>query len=211
MVEAMYEQSPEFFQKFRKNFKFFILNNEPDASQIPLNTNFAFATNSFQNESCAQLLDNDHPHIHVPIEVTKDCVDVVNKMTSTIFVVPCLLSSFKHLILGCSKLHLSGPLMEKLKIAVKYNNFINNSTDIGSAPLRRRLPQVWFASQNRSIQTQTDFITNVTIERFINISNGDNAAEFSKIIDINLSGYGRLEIDSQTLFVKFIMEKKFKF
>ena len=101
--------------------------------------------------------------------------------------------------------------MEKLKIAVKYNNFINNSTDIGSAPLRRRLPQVWFASQNRSIQTQTDFITNVTIERFINISNGDNAAEFSKIIDINLSGYGRLEIDSQTLFVKFIMEKKFKF
>ena len=40
MVEAMYEQSPEFFKKFRKNLKFFILNNEPDASQLPLNTNF---------------------------------------------------------------------------------------------------------------------------------------------------------------------------
>ena len=130
MVEAMYEQSPEFFKKFRKNFKFFILNNEPDASQLPLNTNFAFATHSIQNESCAQLLDNDHPHIHVLIEVTKDCVDVVKKMTSTTFVVPCLLSSFKHLILGCSKLHLSGPLMEKLKIAVNYNNSINNSTEL---------------------------------------------------------------------------------
>ena len=107
MVEAMYEQSPEFLKKCQKNFKFFILNNEPDASQLPLNTNFAFATHSIQNESCAQLLDNDHPHIHVLIEVTKDCVDVVKKMTSTTFVVPCLLSSFNHLILGCSKLHLS--------------------------------------------------------------------------------------------------------
>ena len=101
--------------------------------------------------------------------------------------------------------------MEKLKIAVNYNNSINNSTDIGGASLRRRLPQVCFASQTRSIQIQTDLITNVTIERFINILNGDNAAEISKIIDIILSGYVRLEIDSNTLFVKFIMEKKFKF
>ena len=73
------------------------------------------------------------------------------------------------------------------------------------------MPQVCFASQTRSIQTQTDLITNVTIERFINILNGDNAAEFSKFIDFILSGYGRLEIDSQTLFVKLILEKKFKF
>ena len=98
--------------------------------------------------------------------------------------------------------------MEKLKIAVNYNNSINNSTDIGSASLRRRLPQICFASQTRSIQTQTDLITNVTIERFINFLNGDNAAEFSKITDIILSGYGCLEIDSNTLFVKFIMAKK---
>ena len=100
--------------------------------------------------------------------------------------------------------------MEKLKIAVNYNNSINNSTDIGGASLRRRLPQICFASQTRSIQTQTDLITNVTIECFINILNGDNAAEFYKIIDIIFSGYGRLEIDSNTLFVKFVMEKKFK-
>ena len=175
-----------FFLKFRKNFNFFVLNNEPDTSQLPLNTNFAFATHSIPNEYCAILLDKAPPHIHVLIEVTKDCVDVVNKITSTSFVVPCLLSSFKHLILYCSKFHLSGPLMEKLKIAVNYNNFINNSTDIGGASLRRRLPQVCFASQTRSSQTQTDLITNV-------------------------NEYGRLEIDSNTLFVKFIMEKKFKF
>ena len=54
-------------------------------------------------------------------------------------------------------------------------------------------------------------ITNVTTERFTNILNGENAAEFSGIIDIILCGYGCMEIDSNTLFVKFIMEKKFKF
>ena len=101
--------------------------------------------------------------------------------------------------------------MEKLKIAVNYNNSIKNSTDIGSAPLRRRLPQVCFASQTRSIQTQIDLITNVTIERFINILIGDNAAEFSKIIDIILSGYGRLEIDSQFCLLNLLWKRNSKF
>ena len=59
--------------------------------------------------------------------------------------------------------------MEKLKTAVNYNNSIKISTDIGGALLRRRLPQVCFASQTWSILTQTDLITIVTIERFINI------------------------------------------
>ena len=53
MVEAMYEQSPDFCEKFRKNFNFFILNTEPDTSQLPLNTSFAFATHSIDNEYCA--------------------------------------------------------------------------------------------------------------------------------------------------------------
>ena len=101
--------------------------------------------------------------------------------------------------------------MEKLKIAVNYNNSINNSTDIGGASLRRRLPQVCFASQTWSTETETDWITNLTIERFINILHGDNAAEFSKIINIILSGYGRLDIDSNTLFVEILMEKNLKF
>ena len=207
----MYEQSPEFLKKFRKNFKFFILNTEPDTSQLPLNTNFAFATHSIHNEYCAQLLDDAPPHIHVLIEVTNDCVNVVNKMTSTSFVVPCLLSSFKHLILGCSKFHLSGPLMEKLKIAVNYNNSLTTQLTLVVLLYEGDCHKFALLHKLDSIPTQTDLITNVTIERFINILNGDNAAEFSKIIDFILSGYDRLEINSNTLFVKFIMEKKFNF
>ena len=99
--------------------------------------------------------------------------------------------------------------MEKLKIAVNYNSI--NSLDVSGVPVCRRLPQVCFGSQTKSVQIQTDLITNVKIERFTNILDGENSAEFSRIIDIILSGFGRMEIDSNTLFVKFIMEKKFKF
>ena len=111
--------------------------------------------------------------------------------------------------MGCSNYELSGPLMEKLKIAVNYNSI--NTLDVSDVPVCRRLPQVCFGSQTKSVQTQTDLITNVTIERFTNNLNGENAAEFSRIIDIILIGHSCMEIDSNTLFVKFIMEKKFKF
>ena len=127
-------------------------------------------------------------------------------MTSKAFVVPCLLSTFKYLILSCSNYELSDPLMEKLKIAVN-----NNNLDVSGVPVRRRLPQACFGSQTKSVQTQTDLINNVTIEIYNNILNGENAADISRIIDIILSGYGCMEIDSNTMFVKFIMEKKFKF
>ena len=166
MVEAMYEQSPDYFKQFRKNYKFFILNHEPNFSGFASKANFAVSSHSNKLDFCNHSIDNE-----------------------------------KH--------ELSGPLMEKLKIAVNYNSI--NNLDVSGVPVRRRLPQVCFGSQTKSVQTQTDLITNVTIERFTNILNGENAAEFSKIIDIILSGYGCMEIDSNTLFVKFIMEKKFKF
>ena len=68
-----------------------------------------------------------------------------------------------------------------------------------------------FASARRLNQTQTDMITNVTIKLFTNILNDENASEFSRLIDIILCGYGQMKIDSNTLFVKIIMKKKFKF
>ena len=96
-------------------------------------------------------------------------------MTSKAFVFPCLLSTFKYLILGCSNYQLSGPLIEKLKKDVKYNSI--NNLDVSGVPVSRRLPQVCFGSQTKS---QTNMITNLTVERFTNILNGENAAEFSE-------------------------------
>ena len=116
MVEAMNEQSSEFFEQLRKNFKFFVLDKEPDVSELPPKTNCAFAVHSIQYDFCSQSLEIRQPHLHVLIKVAKDCIAAVNKTTSKAFIVPCTLSSFKYLIMGCSKYHLSGPLMEKIKL-----------------------------------------------------------------------------------------------
>ena len=207
MVEAMYEQYPDYFKQFRKNYKFFILNNEPNFSGFASNANFAVSSHSNKLDFRNHSIDNEKHQLLV--ENTKESTDLLKKMTSKAFIDPCLLSTFKYLILGCSNYKLSGPLMEKLKIAANYNSI--NNLDVSGVPFRRRLPQVCFGSQTKSVQTQTDMITNVTVERFTNILNGENVAEFSRIIDIFLGGYGCTEIDSNTLFVKFIMEKKFKF
>ena len=80
--------------------------------------------------------------------------------------------------MGSSNYHLSGPLIKKLKIAISYNSI--NNLDIGGAPVRKQLSQICFASKSYSIQSQFDFFTNVTIERFVRIKNSDNAADFLK-------------------------------
>ena len=66
--------------------------------------------------------------------------------------------------------------MEKMKVAVNYNS--TNNLDNAWVSLRNWLPQICFASQTRSIQTQIDLNTNLTIERFIRILSADKAAEF---------------------------------
>ena len=98
--------------------------------------------------------------------------------------------------------------MDKMIIALNYKSV--NNLDIGgssSGTVRKRLPLLCFTSQTRTVQIQTDLITNVTIERFTHILNGEYAAEFSKIFNFLMSGYGRLEIDTITMFVKLLMEE----
>ena len=124
----------------------------------------------------------------------------MNKMTAKAFVVSYLLSTFKYLILGCSEYQLSGPLIEKLKIAVNYNS--NSKLEVSGVPVRRRLPQVCFVSQTKSVETQTELITNATIERFTKILNGEKAARFSRLIDIILKANNCMEFDSNYLFVE---------
>ena len=101
MVEAMYEQSPEYFKQFRKNYKFFNLNYEPNFSGFASKANFAVSSHSNKLDFCNHSIDNKK-HYQVLVEFTKESTDLLNKMTSKAFVVLCLLSTFKYLSLGCS-------------------------------------------------------------------------------------------------------------
>ena len=99
MVEAMYEQSPDYFKQFRKIYSFFILNQEPNFSGFASNANFAVSSHSNKLDFCIQSIDNEK---HVLVEFTEESTDLLKKMTSKAFVVPCPVYTFKYLILGCS-------------------------------------------------------------------------------------------------------------
>lgn len=73
--------------------------------------------------------------------------------------------------------------------------------------IKKRLPHICF-SQKQTVATQTDAITNVTIDRIIHIIDGPFAADFFKIIDVILTGFGSLNNDSDVRFIKFVLEKK---
>ena len=59
--------------------------------------------------------------------------------------------------------------------------------------------------------TQTDFLTHATLERFEKIVNGPHSAVLCKFMDIMLSGYGKIDIDSELLSVKLTYEEKIKY
>ena len=62
-----------------------------------------------------------------------------------------------------------------------------------------------------SRHVQTDEMKTETLKRFESLINGPHSAAFCKIIDILTSGYGKLDVDTDVLFVKFIVEEKVKF
>ena len=63
----------------------------------------------------------------------------------------------------------------------------------------------------KSRHVQTDEMNTETLKRFENLINGDYSAAFCKVMDIFTSGYGKLDVDTDVLFVKFFVEEKIKF
>ena len=60
-------------------------------------------------------------------------------------------------------------------------------------------------------QTQTGQICTETLKQVANILNGPHSGAFCKVMDIFASGYGNLDIDSELLFVRLVIEEKINF
>ena len=63
---------------------------------------------------------------------------------------------------------------------------------------------------NLNCSSQTDSLPKATLDRFEKIINGPHSGVFCKFMDIVLSGYGKIDIDSELLFVKLTYEEKIK-
>ena len=135
----------------------------------------------------------------------------------------------KHFFSNGTTVETNGEILEKLKQAVEYN---------GSAPLtegdataiQKRLPNLsnapsknhrqsgivaykslGNAEKTSNQQLQTDWLSTETLKRFENILYGPHSGAFCLIMDIFMSGYGKLDINNDVLCVRLVFEEKIKF
>ena len=163
--------------------------------------NFAFA---YHQKSL--FCHNSSVHYHVLIS-SENLSSLEGTDSSKAYAIPCLFTCFKCLIYDLDGFVVHGPIFEKLIDAVDYclqqQNLHRNFFSM------KKRPRICHAVK-QNIQTRTDFLPLLTNQRFVEIYYNEHYAEFSKIFDIILSGYGSLNVDSETLFVKFVFEQKYK-
>ena len=229
MVEAMYERSQGFFKQFQKNFKYLILEEKPNFSYLK---NFAFCMH-FESIHCDY---NPTNHYHVFIDVSEFAADLL-KQTKPCSVAS-LFTTFKYLFSSSDILEAKGEVFQKLLLAVEYNksnsNGYSNADTTGS--VQKRLPMFTKnvtnefqhpeclqrnfagrkslevnASKQKNQTIQTDQLTTENLKTFQSILSGPHIGAFCQIMDSFISVYGKLEIDSNVLCVRFLYEEKIKF
>ena len=230
MVEAMFERSPNYLKQFQKQFKFLILEEKPSFSI----GNFYSVCAHFDSEFCNLV----NSHYHVLIDTTTFENETVKRYQS--FHVPCVYTAFKFLFWTAPNLETNGDVFTKLKLAIEFNGsgektdlqsvrkrlpaFANHNNLSKSSSAKQtnvnlkpsaKMPVVAqktiYNARPPSKQVQTDFVNSETLRRDETILYGPHSGAFCKIIDIFMSGYGKLIIDSDLLSVRFVYEEKVKF
>ena len=123
-----------------------------------------------------------------------------------------------------------GSVFEKLKIAVEYNG-LTLQTKGDTTNIQKRLPNLVngvgckthravestaFKTLENSVekksnqQLQTDRLSTETLKRLEKILHGPHSSAFFQIMDIFVSGYGKLDIDNDVLCVRLVFEEKIK-
>ena len=118
MVEEMFHQTPEYFKQFSKKFIFFISESPPTITTevIP---NYAYGIYSDASDQCCGF---DNFHYHIIAETTTD----LGKQKK--YTVPCLYSTYKHLLYNSTDHFFTGNLMKQLQSTTinSTHQWINN-------------------------------------------------------------------------------------
>ena len=218
----MYERSPSYFKQFQKQFRFKIVDQKPTG--ITSLIKYAVCPH-FESEFC-QIATN---HFHLLIDSS---TDIGSTKQNKSFAVLCLFTTFKRLFSNSSKLE-TNEVFTKLKLAVDFND--KTAEKIDSATVHKRLPisntakmltttktTTTKTTAQKTVlntisagtgheQTQTDQICTETLKGVENILSGPHSGAFCKVMDIFVIGYGKLDIDSELLFVRLVFEEQFKF
>ena len=134
MVEAMYENSPEYFKKFQKRFKYTICDTEPKLQDSGIeNYAYGYHSSSTVIDGCSFV--SNHWHLIFEDTGPEDNIVFSPYAPATI---PCLVTCFKILILPTEKnLVTHGAIVLRLHVAVEYLSKFNH---VSTNKTKKQLP-----------------------------------------------------------------------
>jgi hypothetical protein len=190
MCEQLYEQSPDYFRKFAKNFRYTICESYPAATG-----SFAFAFHNPKSDACSIKNNADHWHLLTYTETASGAAGGYD--------VPCPYSCFYELIWSGNKITYEGDIFKRLRNAVVY---VTKNPEMalggGKCARKKRLPKV-DATMTKLQAVQTDQITSNSLERYFMILNGPHGGAFSQIMDAFISGYGHVYRQDHSMVTNF--------
>ena len=130
----MYENSPEYFKKFRKRFKYTICDTEPKLQDSGIE-NYGYG-----HQSSLSVIDGcsfGSSHWHLIFENTSLEDKIVFSPYAPV-PIPCLVTCFKFLILPTEKNFITfGAIVSRLHIAVEY---LSKSNQLSINKIKKQLP-----------------------------------------------------------------------
>ena len=198
----MYENSPEYFKKFQKGFKYNICETEPKLENTTIE-NYAYGYHSSATviEGCT--FGSNHYHVMYEFGSQDD------NILDSIYVpemIPCLVNCFKLLIQPTQKDFVKhGAIISRLHVAVEY---LSKSTSSSVTKNQKKLPAPLSEATATSISTFTankrfSTVPDVTLKRFCQLMLGEHSSTFYQIIDILLSGHGSFMQETSNSFITF--------
>ena len=202
MVEAMYENSPEYFKKFQKRFKYNICETEPKLENTT-NENYAYGYHSSATviEGCTF----GSNHYHVMYEFGSQDEKIFDSLYVPA-VIPCLVNCFKSPIQPTQKNFVKrGAIISRLHVAVEY---VSKSTSSAVTKNQKQLSASLSEATAKSISTFTankrsSTIPDVTMKRFCQLMLGEHSSTLYQIMDILLSGHGSFVRETSNSFMTF--------
>ena len=123
MVEAMYENIPEYFKKFQKRFKYTICDTEPKPQYYGIE-NYAYGYHSSSTVIDACSFGFSHWHLIFENTGPEDNIVFSPYATATI---PCLVTCVKFLIFPTDKNFVThGDIVSRLNVAGEYLSKFNH-------------------------------------------------------------------------------------
>ena len=201
MVEAMYENSPEYFKKFQKGFKYTICDTEPKLQDSVIeNDAYGYYSSLTVIDGCS--FGSNHWHLIFEYIGPEDIVSSPYAPAT----IHCLVTRFKILILPTERnFVIHGAIVIRLHVAVEYLskfNHVSTNKTKKQLPLHnpvKRLSTITTATSNKRAST----IPDVNVKRFCQLMLGEHSSSLYQIMDILLSGQGSFVRETSDYLINF--------